>query len=1083
MKAKYLVILFLTIILGFVVYQMIKIEDTKNEEIVAVSDDDIEEPFQFLSKDELKKLYSKVDYYAMASEDYFKVLQPKIIDGDQKNIWESLYLKGVNIGVAMPGYFPVEFSLTFDDYLEWFTSIGKMNSNVIRIYTILPPEFYEAFAYYNLNNQNKKLYLIQGIWAEEPDDRNYFNADFTKKYQKEIRKAIDVINGKASIKPKVGHASGVYISDISKYVIGILLGREWEPKSVIYTNNENKISQYTGNFITINKGTAMEVWLAEMMDYAVQYETQTFFTQHPISFINWLPLDPMYHNYEFIESDKIREYDNDIVSIDFMKFNSTEIFEPGIFAAYHVYPYYPDYIFMEEKYMDAINTKGDSDIFLGYLNDLKKHNGDMPLLIAEYGLPSSRGISHYNPQGFNQGGHSETEQASLSSTLTSDIFESKCAGGLFFEWIDEWFKHNWLVMDFEQPAERRKLWHNMENPEQNFGILAVEARTKTIDGKLNDWADVPENIDKNFIIAENDASYFYLAAHLPDIDFSKNKLYFAIDTYDKKKGDHKLPFLKKEIDYGIEFLIEINSLDDAKILVDDQYSLFTNIIKNIIPVYSSKYNNNGKFIEQLLIANREKETIKGEKIDSICFNRSILQFGNSSKPEYSNADWYWDNMTKTLEMRLTWPLLNVSDPSSKSVLDDVEGTPDIEYTETSGFNIFYFITDKKDQLINENANTKPFFYSWETWEKPEYTQRLKPIYDTLKTLFDKLKVPAKNTIEKEQVTDKFTVCDYYENKQGAISITFDDADYSQYEYALPVLGKYAIKANFGIVNSWLNESPSLIAEEGSFTIKRLGIPQVSDIIYEGHEISFHGNYHKTYNDLSLEEISNEFNEGKKSLEKKLNITISVIHYPYSNSTDKIIKAAQNAGFLFGRTGEKTTNTNDNTDFMKLNSVVFLNSQKPTINELDSIIINNKNSWTILLYHHLFPLVSKEYNLYKAHNVINTYTVTPIDFVKQIRLIRNSDYWIAAISSVGKYIKERENAVIKTTKHESSIFLRIENTLDSDVYNHPLTILFETNNKKFKITNCVADGIYNARENKLFFNVYPNQDVTIEILDE
>jgi hypothetical protein len=128
------------------------------------------------------------------------------------------------------------------------------------------------------------------------------------------------------------------------------------------------------------------------------------------------------------------------------------------------------------------------------------------------------------------------------------------------------------------------------------------------------------------------------------------------------------------------------------------------------------------------------------------------------------------------------------------------------------------------------------------------------------------------------------------------------------------------------------------------------------------------------------------------------------------------------------------------------------------------------------------LVSKEYKLYESHNVVNTYTVTPADFVKQIRLVRNTGYWIAPISYVAKYIKERDNAVIKTTFNENSVFLRVVNTLNSEIYNHPLTIQMETVHKKFKITNCASDGIYNARGGKLFFDVYPNQDVTIEILD-
>ena len=127
-------------------------------------------------------------------------------------------------------------------------------------------------------------------------------------------------------------------------------------------------------------------------------------------------------------------------------------------------------------------------------------------------------------------------------------------------------------------------------------------------------------------------------------------------------------------------------------------------------------------------------------------------------------------------------------------------------------------------------------------------------------------------------------------------------------------------------------------------------------------------------------------------------------------------------------------------------------------------------------------LSKENKLYEAHKVINTYSVTPADFVKQIRLVRNSNYWIATVSKVAKYIKERNSSVIKTSAHENSIYLRVENQLDAEIYNHALTIQLETTHKKFKITNCTSDGIYNARGNKLYFNVYPNQDVTIEIID-
>jgi hypothetical protein len=95
--------------------------------------------------------------------------------------------------------------------------------------------------------------------------------------------------------------------------------------------------------------------------------------------------------------------------------------------------------------------------------------------------------------------------------------------------------------------------------------------------------------------------------YLPDFDFSKNNLYIALDTYDKIKGDHKLPFVDKNFARGMEFLLQFTGVDSARILVDDKYSVFTDIYHDYIPVYASKENKNGKFIEQKLLANRADE--------------------------------------------------------------------------------------------------------------------------------------------------------------------------------------------------------------------------------------------------------------------------------------------------------------------------------------------------------------------------------------------------------------------------------------------------------------------------------------------
>jgi len=1058
MKSKTIIILFLISLLIFTVYKMMKYEQSIREEknIKLYIEDATKPLIKKLPAEELKEAAFNSFYNFIAKDDYFKAL--KINQLEKKRYWDNIFLKGVNLGVALPGKFPSEFSLTFNEYLYWFELIGKMNANIIRIYTILPPDFYKAFSYYNLHHYDKHLYLMQGIWAENPKEDDYYNPDYIRKFQKEIIDIIDVIHGNGVLKEKAGKASGIYATDISKYVIAFLLGNEWEPGIVFKTNKINKISHYNGDFICMNNGNAMEAWLANMMDFTVMYETQTYRWQHPVSFVNWLPLDPMYHNTEIIENSKIREYDNDLESIDFQKFNSTALFYPGIYAAYHAYPYYPDFIFLQKNYANTVNNNGQKDNYFGYLTDLKKHTQGMPLVIAEYGLPSSRGNSHFaTPFGFDQGGHSEAQQAKLSLLLTQDIYDTKCAGAIFFEWADEWFKHNWLVMDFEQPYNDRQLWHNMENPEENFGVLALESRTKTIDGLLNDWNKPVLKDTKYKILADADPGYFYLASNLPDFDFRKNNLYIAIDTYDKIKGDHKLPFSDKKFENGFEFLCKFTSTDNAQILVDEPYSVFTDIYNNHIPVYASRYNNNGKFIQQLMLVNRGRETLLGEKTNSILNNRSPLIFGNSSLPEYSNADWYWNNHTKKIEIRLDWHLLNVSDPAKRFVLDDKKETKEIDYSKTDAFKLYFFITDKKNSIINQYPEGRPFSYSWEEWNMPIYKARLKPVYYSLQNYFKKLK-PVNNINSPELKKETFDVADYYDNKKGAVSVSFDNAGFSQYEYALPVLQKYQMKATFSIIPEMANDSPELYDIDEGIKIKRLSLNEIKDITNLGHEIA-------------LQTIDNNFTAFDAYANNKLNKKINVLHLHNSTS---LTTASRN--IVFART-EKEKSVSKNS-FSGISYFVINKHLSQT--DFDNVLKKNKNKWTIISYHHLYNDTKQANNISK--DILNQFYIKLTQFERQIRLIRNSEYWVAKESDVFKYLKEKESSRIETSRYQNLIFLKVNNNLDKYIFDKDLTIMFYTKAKIIKISGSATDGTYTNRTGNIIFNVFPGKEVTLEIVE-
>lgn len=1053
MRIKYLIIAAFVGLLSLVVTRMMKIEHRiRSEKIRYVPVIDKDKPLmQSLSGDKLREISENCDYYFISGSEYFKVLETSLEDGNPVNKWNTMFLRGVNIGAALPGKFPTEFAPTFDDYLEWLKLIGEMNANVIRTYTILPPEFYQALAVHNMRNSSRKLYLFQGIWTELPPNDNFYNNDFIYSFQEEIIKAVDLIHGKAVLPVRPGHAHGIYSTDISRYVAGILLGREWEPLAVEKTNRLNQQTSFSGNFVTVHHGNPMEVWLAQMIDFTVQYETQTYKAQRPVTFVNWLPLDPMFHNSEYIEAEYVREYDNDLENLDFRHFHNTDLYKPGIFASYHVYPYYPDFIYNEKKYNSLVNRQGEKDNFYAYLTDLKEHCKGMPLLISEYGLPSSRGNSHYTPFHFDQGGHSEKEQAELSVKLTRDIYETGCAGAVYFEWIDEWFKYNWLVMDYELPAENRRLWHNMENPEQNYGIYAYESRTRTIDGKTIDWPDFKPGNDWEVSFGA-DPGYFYIVTSLPDFDFGKNKLYIGIDVYDKEKGDHKLPFPTEELDNGIEYLAEFRDEKYANLMVDEYYTIFTDRGKGIIPGYTSVNNSNGKFIDQLILANRARHSVTGEKYPEVRHNRGLLSFGNSSLPSTSNADWYYDQKSGILEARFSWQILNVTDPSTRSVLDKKPGSGEINISETGGFHFYFFITDKNNKVLK----TLPVrFYSWDKWQEPLYQRRLKPLYYSLQKEFKEL--PPVSVPEKSrEIKPYFSIPVYKNAAKGTVSFIFREVTGQTVDSVLHCLDAFNGKASF-VLNDNMH---------GNVKIPSIPLSLIKRIYSSGHEIIYYtGPFSFNAGDsffYGIKAAKSEIENSAGIKIRSLFINNSMTGTPSSGmfekcGTDRFVSGQQ---VLLPGESYKLQPIQQLEDYFMIDS-----------------LLNKYTDWEQLD-------IEKVVDILPAGSIKNrpANIVTIEQLYRLVRIFRNNGYWISTPSEISQYRQLTGHAVIKTSTYKEMIFATLEAAKTTANSNVPVTVIFYSPAKKIRVSNSADDGIYNVRNGEVELEFYPGREVTIETLE-
>jgi hypothetical protein len=152
--------------------------------------------------------------------------------------WETRFWTGMNLGATLPGHEPGELVPTKEDYLRWFPQIKNMNVDVLRVYTILNPEFYEALDEFNSTREDP-LWVIQGVWSPEEeltgDDlegRDAYTPEITKIFNDEASDAVSVVHGDADIPERPGHASGRYRSDISRYMLGWIVGTEWFPPAV-----------------------------------------------------------------------------------------------------------------------------------------------------------------------------------------------------------------------------------------------------------------------------------------------------------------------------------------------------------------------------------------------------------------------------------------------------------------------------------------------------------------------------------------------------------------------------------------------------------------------------------------------------------------------------------------------------------------------------------------------------------------------------------------------------------------------------------------------------------------------------------
>lgn len=672
---------------------------------------------------------------------------------DRGNGYEEFEIKGVNMGSGEPGEWSTDFSIDKETYKRWFKYIKEMGANTLRIYTVQNDTFYNALYEYNHNNPDP-LWVIHGVWVNDyilNSHRDAYDTDFFDTLIDDCRTVVDVLHGnkKISLGRMASAGHGTYNRDVSQWVIGYILGVEWEDVTVAFTNEKykdnSKYNSYSGKYMyTAEDATPFEALLAQVGDKIIEYESNRYKVQKLVAFSNWPTTDP------FVYPENIAQFFMKCAQVDVEHIKTTESFLSGQFVSYHVYPYYPDYL----SYVDdwsafdiGVNitdcySDGVLNTYKLYLSMLTAHH-TMPVVISEFGVSTGRGMAQVDKNtGRNQGNMSETEQGDALVECYNDITDVGCAGCCVFSWQDEWFKRTWNTMHAVN-LMRTPYWSDYQTNEQYFGLLSFDPGEEKsvcyVDGDVSEWSkeDVVTQNGEMTLSMKYDERFIYLLVKKDGFDFENEALYIPIDTT-QKSGSSYCANNGLTFDRAADFLLTIDGRENSRLQVQERYEVLrstycqnvyhfdTYLEENVPDKDSPKFVNIDMILQSQILSSENSYQAEAET-----FETGLLTYGNAnpdSEDYNSLADFAVNG--DYIEIKLPWQLLNFADPSRMTIHDDYfDGNYGIEYITVD--KMYLGVSDG-----SENGRIHLEETALEGWENDvTYHERLKPSYYILQSVW------------------------------------------------------------------------------------------------------------------------------------------------------------------------------------------------------------------------------------------------------------------------------------------------------------------------------------------------------------
>ncbi len=627
---------------------------------------------------------------------------------------EPFTVRGVNLGVGIPGKWATDYAIDKETYLRWFSQMQEMGANTVRVYITLQDDFYNAFYEYNTAREaagEEPLWLLHGVWVNDyvqNSHRDAYHRDFLEAFVRDGRTMVDVIHGNKRISLGRGTGSGFYRRDVSRWVLGYILGVEWEDVTVAYTDHKYpRLEPYRGTYLSASDdATAFEAMLAQAGDRIIAYETRRYKQQRLVAFSNWPTTDP------FLYPEDITTFFMKCAQVDVEHIVTEPAFVSGQFASYHVYPYYPDYLnyilhpaeldrspvwdgkavlsrvetgpgtpisaVLEQD--DYYGPEGGVNTYLAYLRALRRHH-TMPVVISEFGVSTGRGMAQRDQNTRrNQGHMSEQEQGQALEECWEDIMTAGCAGGCVFTWQDEWFKRTWNTMHAVD-LQRTPYWSDYQTNEQYFGLLSFDPGREEsvcyVDGDLSEWTEEDKLLDEGSraLSMKYDERFIYLLLYEEGFSQGEKRLYVPMDVT-PNSGSTWCESSGIAFDRPADFLLCIDGRENSRLLVQERYevlrAMFYHETHDRDAYLEPPDADSPVFRDIRLMLQTATPLLTGNwQASAETYETGLLTYGNANPRAAdfnSLADFIFAG--DSVELKLPWQLLNFADPSRMAVHDD-----------------------------------------------------------------------------------------------------------------------------------------------------------------------------------------------------------------------------------------------------------------------------------------------------------------------------------------------------------------------------------------------------------------------------